>query len=33
MEMKVPYANLYRLNSSVKKDIDANMNSCIENSL
>jgi dTDP-4-amino-4,6-dideoxygalactose transaminase len=32
MEMKVPYANLYRLNSSVKKDIDANMNSCIENS-
>jgi dTDP-4-amino-4,6-dideoxygalactose transaminase len=32
MEIKVPYASLYRLNSSVKKDIDANMNSCIENS-
>lgn len=32
MEITVPYANLHRLNSSVKANIDANMQQCIANS-
>ena len=30
MEMKVPYANLQRLNKTVMSDIESNMQSCIE---
>jgi len=33
MEITVPYANLSRVNNSVKYDIDTNISHCIENSL
>jgi len=32
MEIKVPYANLHRINSSIKSSIDSTMSQCIENS-